>query len=199
MEYTRLLEASQTGNTTTLHQLLVENPLILDTPALSSSHNPLHVASMAGHVDFVKEILRLKPDFAKQVSEDGFSPIHMASANGHLEIVKELLRVDQRLCRVEGRNKWTPLHFTASIGRSNIIKEMLLVCPESLEDVTVQKETSLHLAIKNSQFEAIDVMLRWIRENRRDDILNMRDEFGNSVLHLAIWRKHLQASKSSCP
>ncbi|PON71064.1 Transmembrane protein [Parasponia andersonii] len=175
-----------------LHQLLVEKPLILHTPALSSSENPLHVASMAGHTDFVKEILRLKPEFAKQVNEDGFSPIHMASANGYLEILRELLTVDRRLCRIEGRNKWTPLHFAASRGRSDIIKEILVACPESLEDVTVQKESALLLAIRYSQFEAIDVVLRWIREKKRDDILNMRDEFGNSALHQATWRKHRQ-------
>ncbi|PON92454.1 Transmembrane protein [Trema orientale] len=178
---TRLLEASQTGNTMVLHQLLVEKPLILHTPALTSSDNPLHVASMAGHTDFVKEILRHKPEFAKQVNEDGFSPIHMASANGYLEILRELLRVDRRVCRIEGRNKWTPLHFAASRGRSDIIKEILVACPESLEDVTVQKESALHLAIRYSQFEAIDIMLRWIREKKRDDILNMRDEFDRYV------------------
>ncbi|KAM6582016.1 hypothetical protein CsatB_009018 [Cannabis sativa] len=137
-------------------------------------------------------LLRLKPEFVKQVNEDGFSPIHIASANGHLEIVRELLRVDQGLCRIEGRNKWTPLHFAASRGWPNLVKEMLLVCPQSLQDVTVHKETSLHLAIKNSQFEAVDVMLAWIREKKRDDVLNMRDQFGNSVLHLATWRKHHQ-------
>ncbi|XP_062092246.1 ankyrin repeat-containing protein BDA1 [Humulus lupulus] len=189
---TRLLKASQTGSTVMLHQLLQENPLILHTHDLFSSDNPLHVASMAGHVDFIREIVRLKPEFGKQLNEDGFSPIHIASAKGYLEIVRELLRVDQGLCRLEGRNKWTPLHFAASRGWSNLVKDFLLVCPQSLEDVTVQKETSLHLAIKNSQFEVVDVMLAWIKEKKRDDILNMRDEFGNSVLHLATWRRHRQ-------
>ncbi|KAM6582017.1 hypothetical protein CsatB_009019 [Cannabis sativa] len=189
---TRLLEASQTGSSMMLHQLLQENPLILHTHALFSSDNPLHVASMAGHVDFVREIVRLKPEFVKQVNEDGFSPIHIASANGYLEIVREFLKVDQGLCRIEGRNKWTPLHFAASRGWSNLIQELLLVCPQSLEDVTVQNETSLHLSIKNSQFEATEVLLAWIKEKKRDDILNMTDEFGNSVLHLATWRRHRQ-------
>lgn len=160
--------------------------------ALSSSENPLHIASLAGHVDFVREILRLKPEFAKLLNQDSFSPIHMASANGYLEIVRELLKVDRGLCRIEGRNKWTPLHFAASRGRSDIIAEMLLVCPESIEDVTVQKETALHLAVKNSQFVVVDLVLRWIRDMKKDEILNMRDESGNSVLHLATWRKHHQ-------
>ena len=191
---TRLLEACQTGNTQFLHQLLAENPLILHKVSLSSSENPLHVASIAGHVAFAKEILRLRPDFAGQLNQDGFSPIHMASANGYLEIVREILAVDRRLSRLEGRNKWTPLHFAASRGRSDVIREIVWACPESVEDVTTQKESALHVAVKSSQFEAIDVMLRLVREMKRDEIFNMVDELGNSVLHLATWRKNRQAS-----
>lgn len=190
----RLLEASQAGNTQTLHRLLAEEPLMLHKTALLSSENPLHIASVSGHVEFVKEILRLKPEFAKQLNQDGFCPVHMASANGYLEMVREFLTVDRRLCQIEGRNKWTPLHFAASRGRSDIVWEMLLACPESVEDVTAPNETALHLAVKNSQFETVDLVLRWIREVKKEELLNARDELGNSVLHLATWRKHRQAS-----
>ncbi|KAL5569728.1 hypothetical protein UlMin_026303 [Ulmus minor] len=190
----RLFEAAQTGNTQYLHQLLAENPFLLHTISLSSSDNPLFVASLAGddHVDFVKEILRLKPDFSKQFNEDGFSLIHIASANGYLEILRELLRVDRKLCRLEGRNKWSPLHFAASRGKVEIIREVLVACPESIEDVNLHKESALHIAVKNGQYEAISVMVEIIKEMKKDDVLNMKDEYGNSVLHLATWKKQRQ-------
>lgn len=95
----RLFEASQTGNTNFLHHLLAENHYILHTIALTSQQNPLHIASIAGHVEFVKEMIRLKPSFAEVVNEDGFSPLHLASAIGHFEVVKELLKLDPKLCR----------------------------------------------------------------------------------------------------
>lgn len=57
---------------------------------------------------------------------------------------------------------------------------------ECIEGVTVKRETGLHLAIKNSQFEAIKVMVEWILEMEKDDILNLKDELGNTILHLAI-------------
>ncbi|KAL6320121.1 hypothetical protein AAG906_004630 [Vitis piasezkii] len=160
----RLLDAAQAGNVEDLHQLLRENPLILHTTALTSAENPLHISSISGHVDFVKELIRLKPDFIKELNQDGFSPIHMAAANGHQEV--------------------------------NVVRVILSACKECIEDVTVQKETALHLAVKNSQYEAVRVLVEKVREMRREDVLNMKDEHGNTILHLATWRKQRQASSS---
>ncbi|CAL9008409.1 unnamed protein product [Prunus brigantina] len=161
----RLFEAFRTGDIQLLYQLLAKNPLLLHTLALVSSENPLHEASIAGHVDFVKEIVRFKPDFAKEINNDGFSPMHIAfaSANGYLEIVRELLKVDPRLSQLKGRDEWTPLHYAASRGRVDVVVEMVLTCPESVEDVTIQGETSLHLAVKRSQFEAIKALVELVR------------------------------------
>ncbi|GLT39881.1 hypothetical protein SLA2020_140480 [Shorea laevis] len=91
------------------HELLRENPLILHSIGLFSIDNPLHIASAEGHVGFVKEIKKLKPEFAKELNTDGFSPMHMAAVNGHVEVVGELLKVDQKLCRLAGREKKTPI------------------------------------------------------------------------------------------
>lgn len=138
----------------------------------------------------------MKPEFTKELNQDGFSPMHLASANGHLEIVRELLKVDRRLCRLEGREKKNPLHYAATRGKVDVVSEMLLACPECVEDMTVQKETALHLAVKNSQHEAVKVLLTWVREMKREDILNLKDEQGNTILHLATWKKQRQASTS---
>ncbi|KAK3183327.1 hypothetical protein Dsin_030613 [Dipteronia sinensis] len=188
----RLLEASLTGDVQNLHQLLRENPLTLQTVSLASSGNPLHVASAYGHTDFVKEITRLRPDFAKELNEDGFSPMHMASANGCIEIVRELLKVDRKLCRLQGRENKTPLHLAVIKGRVDVVSEILSACGECLEDVTVQRDTAMHLAIKNYQFEVIRVMVDWIREMKKEHVLNMKDEHDNTALHLATWKKQRQ-------
>ncbi|KAM2664096.1 hypothetical protein EV1_010564 [Malus domestica] len=188
----RLFDASQTGDVQLLHRLLAENPLLLHSLALTSTDNPLHVASIAGHVDFVKEIVRLKPDYVEELNRDGFSPMHIASANGYLEIVSEMLRVDRRLCQLNGRDEWTPLHYAASRGRVDVIREMVLACPESVEDVTVQGETVIHLAVKCSQFKAIKFLVELVAEANKMYILNLKDKHGDTVLHLATWKKQHQ-------
>ncbi|EEF51636.1 ankyrin repeat-containing protein, putative [Ricinus communis] len=189
----RLLEAAQSGNIVYLHQLLAENPLILLSTALFSSENPLHIASIAGHVDFVKDLLRLKPEFAQELNQDGYSPMHMAATIGHVEIVRELAKVDSRLCRVRGKQKKTPLHLAAIKGRAEVTSVMLMSCPDCIEDVTVRGETAVHQAVKNNQFHAVNVLVDWIRGTNREEMLNVKDELGNTVLHLAAWKKQRQA------
>ncbi|XP_021905695.1 ankyrin repeat-containing protein BDA1-like [Carica papaya] len=188
----RLFDAAQTGNISYFHQLLAENPLILHNTSLFSTYNPLHIASSTGHVDFVKEILRLKPEFSDEVNQDGFSPMHIAAANGHVEIVKELMKVDKKLCRVEGRDKKTPLHHAAIKGKVDVISEIVLCDADCLEDLSVQRENALHLAVMNNQFQATRVLLDLARELKKEHVLNMRDEYGNTVLHLATWKKQRQ-------
>ncbi|XVF54847.1 hypothetical protein PTKIN_Ptkin05aG0214000 [Pterospermum kingtungense] len=187
----RLFEAAQIGDIESLHQLLRENAVLLDQIALFSSENPLHIAHSAGQFEFVKEIINLKPDFAKEVNQDGFSPMHMAAVSGHLEIVRELMKVDPSLCRQQQaiHDKKTPFHLAAIKGRANEINEMVSGCAECIEDVTLQNETALHLAVKHGQFEAVSVLVHWIRELKKEDVFNMKDEQGNTVLHIATWRK----------
>lgn len=84
----RLFESAWTGNVDDFHKLLRENPLILHTISLYSSDNPLHIASAAGHAGFVREVLRVRPEYATEVNKDGFSPLHIASANGHTDVVR---------------------------------------------------------------------------------------------------------------
>lgn len=189
----RLIQAAQLGSVEDLHELLRENPLILHTVNLFSNGNPLHIASASGHVGFVTEITRLKPEFTKELNRDGFSPMDMAAANGHLEVVRELLKVDPGLSCLEGREKKTPLHYAAIKGRVDEIVEMLMSSPECIGHVTVQGETGLHLAIKNSKVEAARVLIDWIREMKNESVLNLKDEQGNTVLHLATWKKQRQA------
>ncbi|CAK7336914.1 unnamed protein product [Dovyalis caffra] len=160
----RLFEAAQGGNIEYLQQLLTENPFILNI-ALLSDENPLNIAADMGHVDFVKEIIRLKPVFAREVNQEGFSPMHIAAANGHVELVKELMKVDIKLCR----------------GRAEVVSAMLLDCPDCIEDETDQRENALHLVVKNNRFEAIKILMGWIRETNKEYLLNMKDEQRNTV------------------
>ncbi|KAK9144721.1 hypothetical protein Sjap_004624 [Stephania japonica] len=190
----RLFEAAQTGDVGALFDLLKEHPLMLHAVALTSGETPLHVASLAGHVDFVKEVIRLKPEFAKKLNQDGFSPMHLASANGYLEIVRELAKIDASHCRFQGRNRKTPLHLAVINGRIEVIHELLSSCPESVEDLTFGGQTALHIAVINNHFEAFKVVAVGLKRLNKVDQLNRRDDQGNTVLHLAASTKQGEAS-----
>ncbi|KAM3266081.1 hypothetical protein P3L10_003075 [Capsicum annuum] len=173
----RLREAAQKGDVYHLRSLIDEVPFLLRTVSLAGTNEtPLHVACLSGHLEFAKEIIHLRPEFARELNQDGFSPLHIASENGDIEIVKELLNDDRNLCLLKGKERRTPLHYAVIKGREYVMKELLVASPDSAEEVTARGETSLHLAVKNHQFEAF------------------KDIQGNTVLHLAVSTKQYKVA-----
>ncbi|XP_027109617.1 ankyrin repeat-containing protein BDA1-like isoform X1 [Coffea arabica] len=188
----RLIEAAQTGNVQDLHNLIKENPLVLRSAPLAVSETPLHIACIGGHIDYVKEVLHLRPEFAEELNQDGFSPLHIASGNGDIQIVKELLQVNCFLCLIKGRERRIPLHYAAIKGRIHVIHELLSACAESVGYVTGRGETILHLALKNNQFEAFEFLVQYLIRSNNREILNKKDHQGESILHLAVSRKQYE-------
>ncbi|KAI7986519.1 Ankyrin repeat-containing protein BDA1 [Camellia lanceoleosa] len=198
----RLIEAAQTDDVDLLLNLIEYDPLILHSVSLTEEETPLYIASMAGHLNFVRKILELRPKFAEELNQDGFSPLHIASANGYLEIVKELLslkvnvNVNRDLCTLMGRDKRIPLHYAAIKGRIHVMEELLAASPDSVEHVTVRGETALHLAVKKNQIEGLRVLVEHLKKIKKEGVLNMEDEHGNTILHLAISGRQYEASIS---
>lgn len=172
----RLFDASRTGNVDNLMELLRCDPIIVRRVGLVDGNSPLHLACMGGHFNFVKELLKLRKELAGEMNQNGFSCLH---------IVKEILKVDIGLCLMKGRERRIPLHSAIVKGRVDVIKELLSACVESVEVVTSRGETALHLAVKNGQFEALQVLIKHIKM----EVFNKQDELGNSVFHLAAARK----------
>ncbi|KAK9144726.1 hypothetical protein Sjap_004629 [Stephania japonica] len=186
----RLFEAARLGSVEALLEMLAGDPLILERVPLAQD-TPLHVAVLAGKAEFAKEILRQRPRYALELNKDGFSPIHIASINGDIELVRELLKVDSSLCSLKDRDGRTPIHLASMKGRLDVMGELLSACLESAREVTVQGETILHLVVKSNQFEAFKVL---VERAPFHDILNAKDQDGNTILHLAVCRKQIQVA-----
>ncbi|CAK9144526.1 unnamed protein product [Ilex paraguariensis] len=142
----------------------------------------LHVAATAGHTEIVKEIVKARPDFAWKKNSHGHTPLHLACSKGHLEITRELLRLDTDLSSLQDDGGKTPLHCAAIKGRVNIIDEILSVSLESAEMITNSGETVLHMAVKHNQFDAVKYLTETLNVTK---IMNMPDNDGNTILHIA--------------
>ncbi|XP_031281819.1 ankyrin repeat-containing protein BDA1-like [Pistacia vera] len=190
----RLFEAARTGSVSALHQLLAENPLVLADSALISPHeNPLHVATKAGQLAFVKEMIKQKADLVSQENQDGFRPLDIASVLGHVEIVEEIIMTcHPDVCRLKGTHGRTCIHHAAINGRVEIIDKLLTSCGDSVKDLTSLGETALHLALKNHKLEAFTNLVKWLEKLGLEELVNWGDRDGNTVLHLAVCRKQLE-------
>ena len=192
--YPRLSMAAQLGDIITFKALLVEDPLILEKVSLTPfAETPLHIATLAGKTEFVKEMLSQKPSFATELNQDGFSPLHIAAASGQIEIVRELLKLSPDLSLLKDKGGRTPLHYAAIRGRPFVIDELLSHCPHAVWSVTTRGETALHLAVKNNQFEALKVLVEKL-DMDDTDIINAKDKEGNTILQLAVANNQLQVS-----
>jgi hypothetical protein len=55
------------------------------------------------------------------------------------------------------------------------------------------RETALHIAVKNKRYEALQILVGWLKTNEKSGakelekkILNQEDEEGNTILHISV-------------
>lgn len=189
-----LKAASQMGDIDFLYKLIQMEPFLLEhTDLIPFVDTPLHIAAAAGHASFATEIMRLKPSFAWKLNPYGLSPMHLALQNKHYRMVQRFVYIDKDLVRVKGREGLTPLHVVTQAGKTDLIVKFLSACPGSIEDVTVQSETALHIAVRYQQFQALEVLLGWLQRTchkhapkQEKRVLNWEDEAGNTILHISV-------------
>ncbi|XP_062145776.1 ankyrin repeat-containing protein BDA1-like [Alnus glutinosa] len=188
-----LRDAAQKGSIDALYALIQSDAKVLDRiDEIPFVETPLHTAAFAGHTLFALEIMRLKPSFARKLNQNGFTPMHLALQNNQTQLMLQLLDVDDDLVRVQGREGVTPLHYAAQIGNLEVLVKFLKACPKSIEDITLRRETVLHIALKYDMLDAFRLLLGWLRRAWFRDVshwekklLNWQDEKGNTVLHIA--------------
>ncbi|KAH7691713.1 Caskin/Ankyrin repeat-containing protein [Dioscorea alata] len=196
----RLEEACHTGNLGMLHSLLREDKLLLhkfSSNITASIDNPLHVAASLGHTDLTNETIIKNPDLASDLNPRALSALHLASAHNHLEIVKLLIsKVGSHLCFLKDKDGRLAIHMAALKGRIGILEELIKVCPESARALTYQNKSILHLAVQFNSFETVEFLVKKLGvDDDINDLLNLKDDKGNTVLHHAVARRQLQIVK----
>ncbi|KAE8037747.1 hypothetical protein FH972_010311 [Carpinus fangiana] len=188
-----LRNAAEEGNIDALYALIERDAKVLKwIDKIPFVETPLHTAASAGQTEFAMEIMRLKPSFARKLNQNGFTPVHLALQMNHTQLVHRLLDVDETLVRVQGKEGVTPLHYVVQTGNLEVLLEFLKVCPKSIEDITIRRETVLHIALKYNMFDAFQLLLGWLQRAWFRDVsrwekllLNWKDDKGNTVLHIA--------------
>ncbi|XP_010541886.1 PREDICTED: ankyrin repeat-containing protein NPR4-like [Tarenaya hassleriana] len=197
----RLTQAAQSGSVHELYDLIDDDPYVLDKiESVPFINTPLHAAAANGRTAFAMEMMNLKPSFAKKLNPNGFSPLHVALDKDQTRLALELLKFDPSLVRVRGRQGMMPLHLVVRKGDTELVTEFILACPECIRDVNVNGETALHIAVINDRYEELRVITGWVQRMRQKDasfleiqVLNRRDQDGNTALHVAAYENKHEA------
>jgi ankyrin repeat protein len=133
------VEVALNGNVIELQILLQEDSLLLERGFVAVyPETALHIVAMGRQTEFVRELLKLKPDFATRLDKEGFSAIHIASANGFVETVREILKFSPELALLKISDGRTSLHCATVTGRVQVIKELVDFFPDCIGDVTLR-------------------------------------------------------------
>ncbi|XP_058744495.1 ankyrin repeat-containing protein BDA1-like [Vicia villosa] len=192
----QLKAAAETGDIDLLYTVIHHDPWILENiDSIPFVETPLHIAASLGHIRFAIEIMKLKPSLALKLNPQGFSPVHLAMQNDQKRMLFRFVCMNNDLVRIEGREGLTLLHFASQIGEVDFLAKFLFVCPKSIEDVTGKGETALHIAVKNEQYEALDLLVCFLRKSIvrgakmiQYEILNWKDEDDNTIMHILAQR-----------
>ncbi|KAE8725620.1 Ankyrin repeat family protein [Hibiscus syriacus] len=185
-----LRTASLTGNVGDLYRLIrIDGNALRRFEDVEFVDTPLHIAAEQGCIRFAMEIINLKPSFARKLNQDGLSPMHLALEKGHKEMALRFMEMDKDVVRVKGKSGKTPLHLVSKVGNHDgMLDRFLEACPECVLDVTTKNRTALHIATKNKRLDVLQVLIRMLRKKDKDyyrEVVNRKDEDGNTALHIA--------------
>ncbi|KAK1562208.1 hypothetical protein Q3G72_008100 [Acer saccharum] len=115
----KLHKAALKGNLEETKLLLGDNPQwMLRTGIANRCQTVLHIATGAGKVSFVEEIIKMmEPDDLKLQDENGNTTFCIAAANGSIEIAKLMLEKNPDLLTLRGADNMVPLYLAALFGR----------------------------------------------------------------------------------
>ncbi|KAL4388100.1 hypothetical protein GQ457_09G027900 [Hibiscus cannabinus] len=174
---------------------VMENTALRNYVKIAAGRNI--IAASRGNAEFAMEMMNLKPSFAKKLNRDGHSPLHLALGNNRLQMVRLLVNADKDLVRVKGREGMTPFHQAVAANNLDAVAEFLVACPECILEVNIRGQTALHIAARGDLVEALQFMVHWLRRNGhkdgnvwQDEVLNSKDNEGNTVLHVAAINNH---------
>ncbi|XP_010054485.2 ankyrin repeat-containing protein BDA1 [Eucalyptus grandis] len=199
-----LQEVIANDNVNELYSLIERDGNLLDHGSKGPFPNtPLHDAADKGQTKVAMEIATLKPSFTRKLNRGGHSPMHLALQKKHYHTARALMTLNPKLIRVRGRGGITPLHFVAREKGDNqenlelleLLAEFLSACKSSIEDLTNQCETAVHVAVRTGNTEAFKVLFEWLKQVHLIEVLDWKDQDGDTVLHIAKSKKQLEIVK----
>ena len=147
-----------------------------------------------------EEIVRVALDFNAKNDphpEFGQTALQVAVASGHINCAKliletaELSEVDHVIVNHADGNQEAPLHIASRCGNPNMV-ELLINHGADVTLVDSNGRTSLHCACSGLHGGS---SLRYLLQTGGDDILEEKDDYGSTPLHIAVKQNNYECVK----
>ncbi|TXG70572.1 hypothetical protein EZV62_005507 [Acer yangbiense] len=193
----KLLDAITNDDMEAWQPLISANPKVFDLAIWPE--NPLILACKLRRFAFILVIGNIKPELALQKIQDGTTILHLSCIYGDDEMVRALvgLHFDQLYYVKDRELSMIPLHKAVMHGRVDVISLLLSACPDSIGELTSEKQTVFHLAADYCSPDAFEVLLGEAKKLNKEYLLDAQDCHGNAVLHIAIVKMCLPDLTSS--
>ncbi|KAK6919548.1 PGG domain [Dillenia turbinata] len=148
---------------------------------------PVHAAIFAKNLDVTKVLWEKDQTSFYIRSEEGKNALHCAASIGYLEGAAYLLDRFSVGAYQRDKSGLAPIHVASCKGNVNIIQEFLRSFPDLREMLTRENQNILHVAAKHGQVKVVEYILK---NPKLKKLLNERDIYGNSPLHLSTIYQH---------
>ncbi|XP_022155107.1 serine/threonine-protein phosphatase 6 regulatory ankyrin repeat subunit B-like [Momordica charantia] len=154
-----------------------------DDDALALDQSCIHAAASNGYTDVVRELINASPKLAHVADSNGNLALHIACSKGQREMGWTLLQPDVNMAMQYNNNGYTPLHLAAMNGKVAVLEDFVSTVTSSFYHSTKEGETIFHLVVRYGRYDAFIYLVHaWNGTN----LLQSRDRYNNTVLHLAI-------------
>ncbi|MGH0158275.1 UNVERIFIED_CONTAM: hypothetical protein FKN15_040052 [Acipenser sinensis] len=174
-----LLEILKNFNTNQLQQAINKHA--------KNGWSPLLLAAERGHTEMVRILLQNHAR-VDVFDEHGKAALHLAAGNGHEEIA-DILLSHKAFVNAKTKLGLTPLHLGAQNGYCRLVKLLVETHMASIDALSLNKRTPLHLAALHGQLDVCCSLL-----NMKADV-NATDIHGQTPLHLAAENDHSEVVK----
>ncbi|KAL3714908.1 hypothetical protein ACJRO7_006759 [Eucalyptus globulus] len=154
--------------------------------------SPILAAIKKCDIGLLKEIIGRLPKLLHVRDEDEGTPMHVAASVGCEDAIGLLLEKTPCLALQTDKNGSYPIHIACEAGHLSTIERLLNDTWPDLAEIKNKKgQNILHVAAKAGNNLAVSHMLVIIEE-----LVNSKDDDGNTPLHLASMHNHCEVMRS---